>query len=136
MAQLISDRRDIDFVLYEQMKAEDLFKTEKFSEFNRKTADMIISEARNFAIREILPTYAEGDREGVRFDKGKVTVPACFRRAHKLFAEGEWGAMTANPEWGGQGLPHLIAQIASEGWGLNIMWFYFCINNYNNLISN
>jgi hypothetical protein len=29
MAQLLSDRRDIDFVLYEQLKIEDILKTQK-----------------------------------------------------------------------------------------------------------
>jgi hypothetical protein len=29
MAQLLSDRRDIDFVLYEQLKIEDILKTRK-----------------------------------------------------------------------------------------------------------
>jgi hypothetical protein len=36
MAQLISDRRDMDFVLYEQLQIESLFKTKKFNDLNRK----------------------------------------------------------------------------------------------------
>ncbi len=46
MAQLLSDRRDIDFVLYEQLKVEDILKTEKYHDLNRKMFDMVISEAR------------------------------------------------------------------------------------------
>ena len=34
MAQLITDRRDIEFVLYEQFKAAELTKHEKFADFN------------------------------------------------------------------------------------------------------
>ena len=55
MAQLIADKRDVDFVLYEQLGAEELHKTEKYKGQNRKMFDMIIKEARNFAIKEILP---------------------------------------------------------------------------------
>jgi hypothetical protein len=114
MAQLLADRRDIDFVLYEQLKIEDILKTEKYSELNRKMFDMVISEARNLGIKEIYPTYEEGDREGVKFENGKVTVPQCFHRPYKLFAEGEWIAMAENPEVGGQGLPAVIRQAAFE----------------------
>ena len=49
MAQQIADRRDIDFVLHEQFDAGALSEHEKFAEFNRKTIDLIISEARNLA---------------------------------------------------------------------------------------
>jgi alkylation response protein AidB-like acyl-CoA dehydrogenase len=39
-----------------------------------------------------------------------VFVPKCFKRPYKLFTEGEWVALTADPEMGGQGLPNIIAQ--------------------------
>ena len=114
MPQLITDRRDIDFVLYEQFNVEELTRHEKFAEFNKKTFDLIIREARNLAVKEILPTFAEGDRDGVRLENGQVKVPACYHRAYKLFKKGEWTAMVADPELGGQGLPYCISQAASE----------------------
>lgn len=114
MAQVIADRRDIDFVLYEQLEADQIGQHPHFEEFNRKAFDLMINEARAFAIKEILPTYTEGDREGVRFDSGKVSVPACFHRAFKLFKEGGWMGMTKPVELGGQGLPHILAQAVSE----------------------
>ncbi len=112
--QYIADRRDVDFVLYEQMNAEELTKTEKYADLNKKAFDMVINEARNFAIKEILPTYAEGDRNGARYEDGRVIAPECYRRPLELFREGEWIAMTEDPEIGGQGLPVLIAQAANE----------------------
>ena len=44
MAQLIADRRDVDFVLHEQLEVEKLAKYEKFEEFNKKTVDMIVHQ--------------------------------------------------------------------------------------------
>ncbi len=114
MAQVIADRRDIDFVLYEQLKIDEMTTLDKYKDFNKKTFDMIITEARNFALKELLPTNAEGDREGVDFEKGQVKVPQCFHRAYELFVEGEWTSLTEDPEWGGQGLPHNIFQAVSE----------------------
>jgi len=114
MAQLLADRRDVDFVLHEQLDIARVSKHEAFAEFNRKTIDMIITEARNLAIKEILPTQEIGDREGVRFENGQVTVPKEFHKVYDLFIEGEWLAMTEDPEWGGQGMPRTVALSAGD----------------------
>ncbi len=114
MAQLLVDRRDVDFVLHEQLNISRVSEHEAFAEFNRKTIDLIVTEARNLAIKEILPTREIGDREGTRFEKGRVTVPKEFHKAYDLFTEGEWVAMTENPEWGGQGMPRTVALSAGD----------------------
>lgn len=113
-AQQVADRRDMDFVLFDQFDAEALTKAPFYKDFNRKTFEMVIGEARTFALKEILPTYVQGDREGVSFSKGEVKAPPCFKRPFKLFHEGEWLALAEDPEVGGQGLPCLIANAAGE----------------------
>ena len=65
MAQQVADRRDVDFVLHEQLKVETLSEHEQFEEFNKKTIDLVISEARNLAIKELLSCMKEGDEEYV-----------------------------------------------------------------------
>jgi alkylation response protein AidB-like acyl-CoA dehydrogenase len=114
MAQVIADRRDVDFVLHEQLNVGALSKHEKYSEFNKKTVDLIISEARNLAIKEILPTFKEGDEQGCRLENGQVFVPESFKRAYDLFVEGEWLAMPEDPEYGGQGMPRTISLAAAD----------------------
>ena len=114
MAQQIADRRDVDFVLHEQLQVEELSKQDIFAEFNKKTVDLIVSEARNLAIKEILPTQQEGDRLGTHFESGRVTVPESFHKAWELFKEGEWLAMIEDPEWGGQGMPRAVALAAAD----------------------
>ena len=114
MAQVIADRRDLDFVLYEQLKVDEVTKLDKYKVFNKKTFDMIITEARNFAVKELLPANAEGDREGLRFEDGQVKVPECFHHAYKLLLEGEWTSLTEDPDWGGQGLPSNIDLAVGE----------------------
>ncbi|MBF0376797.1 MAG: acyl-CoA dehydrogenase [Desulfamplus sp.] len=109
MAQIVADRRDIDFILHEQLEVESLCKHEKFAEFNKKTVDMIVSEARNLAIKEMLPALKIADEEGCKFDKGVVNVPEPFHRIYQLFREGEWIAMCDAPEWGGQGMPSTVS---------------------------
>jgi hypothetical protein len=126
MAQVLADRRDMEFVLYEQMKTEETLVFDKFSGFNRKMFDMIIAEARTFAVKELLPTYAEGDRIGLKFEKGEVKVPECFHRPHELLIEGEWTSLTEDPAWGGQGLPVNISMAVAE----YIVGGNYCLSNY------
>jgi hypothetical protein len=114
MAQVIADRRDVDFVLHEQLNIGALSEYDKFAEFNKKTVDLIVSEARNLAIKEILPTFKEGDEQGCRFENGEVFVPESFQRAYDLFVEGEWLAMPEDPEYGGQGMPRTVALAAGD----------------------
>jgi len=114
MAQILADRRDIDFVLYEQLKVEELAKHKPFADFNRKAIDLIVNEARNLAVKEILPTQVDGDRIGAHFANGAVTMPPSFHKAWKALTEGEWLAMSDDPEWGGQGMPHTVASAATD----------------------
>jgi alkylation response protein AidB-like acyl-CoA dehydrogenase len=111
MAQLIADRRDVDFVLHEQIGQ---VIDERFAEFNKKTIDMIVSEARNLAIKEILPTFTQGDEQGCTLENGKVRVPESFKRAWRLLCEGEWLAMCDDPDAGGQGMPKTVGTAALE----------------------
>ena len=114
MAPKLTDQRDIDFVLYEQLKVDTFLTSDKYKAFNKKMFDMVVKEAKNLAVKEIFPTYTECDKVGVSFENGIVKVPECLRKPHKLLVEGEWGALTEDPEYGGQGLPFTIAQAAME----------------------
>lgn len=122
MAQLIADRRDVDFVLHEQLGVDKLSKDERFAEFGKKTIDLIVSEARNLAIKEILPLQTISD-EGCSFNAGEVKVPEAFHRVYEAYNEGEWLGMTDDPEWGGQGMPKTVAMAANE-------YFYGACNSF------
>ncbi len=56
----------------------------------------------------------DGDREGAIFDKGTVTVPESYKKVWEIFNEGEWLAMSEDPEWGGQGMPRALAIAAGD----------------------
>ncbi len=114
MSQTISDRRDLDFVLHEQLLVETLSEHDQYAEFNKKTIDLILAEARNLAVKELLPIQIDGDREGARFDNGRVTVPESFHKAWALFKEGEWVALSDDPKWGGQGMPVSVALAVND----------------------
>ncbi|MBW2408547.1 MAG: acyl-CoA dehydrogenase N-terminal domain-containing protein, partial [Deltaproteobacteria bacterium] len=105
MAQQLVDRRDQEFVIWEQIDCAEILNHEKYNEFNPKACSLIISEARALAIKELLPLLAEGDREGVRYENGTVKVPQNFHRVFALIKEGEWNNLSVPMEMGGQGAP-------------------------------
>ena len=129
MAQLFSERRDIDFVLYEQLDTEALTRKTPFDAFDRKTFDLIINEARTFATKALHPVNEDGDRIGVNLKDGQVRVPESFHRAFGLLLEGDWMSLSEPTEVGGQGLPAVIATAVYE-------YFYganYCLVNYGNM---
>ncbi len=139
MAQVIADRKDVEFVLFDQLNVESITKLPQFAEFNRKTIELIINEARNLAVKEILPTQKEADEIGCRLEGGKVTVPESFKRAWELFKEGEWVATHADPEWGGQGMPYTVAMAAGDyfmGANFSFMMYPGLTNGAASLIEN
>jgi alkylation response protein AidB-like acyl-CoA dehydrogenase len=114
MAQQLADRRDVDFNLYEMFDVEAMCKLAPYEDLNKKILNLIVTEARSFAIKEMLPAYVDGDRIGPRFDGGDVRMPESFKRVYDLGCENQWTAPSAPIEYGGQGLPHIIAAAIRE----------------------
>ena len=131
MPQQVADRRDQQFVIWEQMNCEEILKHETYHEFNKKTCDMIIAEARTLAIKELLPLLAEGDELGVSFDAGVVKVPESFHGVYKLIQEGEWNNLGVPQEMGGQGAPAFLGAAAAE-YFLGANWALYCYTTMGN----
>ena len=56
------------------------------------------------------PLNVDGDREGSQLlDDGTVKTPAGFKDAYQQFCDNGWNGLTKTPEYGGQGLPQLVA---------------------------
>ncbi|HBN26718.1 MAG TPA: acyl-CoA dehydrogenase, partial [Desulfobacteraceae bacterium] len=114
MGQTLTDRRDVQFVLFEQLDIESLTKSAKYTGLNKKVFEMVLSEARSLATKELLPLSAEGDRNGCVYDNGTVRMPEGFKRVYDLLIEGEWPALADDPELGGQGMPQVLATAVME----------------------
>ena len=135
MAQQLVDRRDQDFVIWEQINCAEILNHEKYKEFHPKTCSLIINEARALAIKELLPLLAEGDTEGVRFENGTVKVPQNFHRVYELIKEGEWNNLSVPTEMGGQGAPVFLGAAAAE-YFLGANWPLFCYATMGNGTAN
>ena len=102
------DRRDLEFVLYEQVGIQRCLEYPAYQEMNKETFDLVLDEAIKVA-REVLgPANLKADRVPLELKDGKVTVSDEFREIYSVFREGGWFSPTNNPEFGGMGLPVTI----------------------------
>ena len=111
--------RDMKFLMDEVLKADAALKAMPYYAEN-ETADadligQVLEEAARFAENELLPLNAVGDQEGcVRDSDGNVTTPAGFKAAYTKFRQAGWTGLDADPQWGGQGMPHVVNIATSE----------------------
>ena len=131
MAQQLVDRRDQDFVIWEQINCAEILNHDKYKEFNPKTCSLIINEARALAIKELLPLLAEGDTEGIHYENGTVKVPSSFHRVFELIKEGEWNNLSVPAEMGGQGAPYFLGAATAE-YFMGANWPLFCYATMGN----
>jgi len=86
-----------------------------FSDASPDVVEAILGEAGRFATDVFLPLNQVGDREGChRAADGSVTTPEGFKAGYRQFREAGWGGLSADPEFGGQGLPHTLAAAVNE----------------------
>jgi len=109
------DDRDVHFVLKEHLNVERILGFEKYADFTMDDFDMVLDLAKTIAENEIAPTFQDTDREdAARFENGKAYAPGCFHHLWDVFRESGLFALSQNPEFGGQGLPLVIAEAATE----------------------
>lgn len=107
------DQRDIQFVLFEQLKVQDL-PNSSYKDFDRDMYEMVVGEAAKLAEETLAPLNATGDRHGCKWDDGEVTTPPGYKEAYKTYIEGGWQGLSIDAEHGGGGLPKPIALAVVE----------------------
>ena len=77
--------------------------------------DAVIEEAGRFAAEVLAPLNASGDAQGcARNAAGSVTTPGGFSAAHRAFREAGWATLSAQPAFGGQGMPEVLGFAVEE----------------------
>jgi butyryl-CoA dehydrogenase len=106
--------RDFRFVLEELWDASRLSALPGYEEATPETIATVLEEGGKLCAELLFPLNRSGDEEGCHYENGVVRTPSGFKQAYATFREGGWTALDADPEWGGQGLPHTVSFCLSE----------------------
>ncbi|WP_454720464.1 MULTISPECIES: acyl-CoA dehydrogenase [Cupriavidus] len=106
--------KDMLFVMNELAGLDAVSKLPGFEDATPETAQAVLDEAAKFNEQVVAPLNRAGDTNPSSWKDGVVTTTAGFKEAFRQFGEGGWQGVLHPQDFGGQGLPKLIATACNE----------------------
>jgi alkylation response protein AidB-like acyl-CoA dehydrogenase len=103
-------RRDLDFLLYEWLRIDELTKRERFAEHSRETFDGVLDLCEQLATRYFAPHNKKSDANEPSFDGETVTLIGEVKEAWDAFAQADLMGMAMDQGLGGAQLPTTVAE--------------------------
>ena len=88
--------------------------TDRFSEASMDVVSSVLSEAGKLCEDILAPLQRNGDTDPAVLENGVVRTSPGFAEGYKAIAEGGWVSMSADPEYGGMGLPMTVTTAVNE----------------------
>lgn len=114
MPQYTAPLRDHLFCLYDLLDFESHTRIPGFDAFSRDVIEAVLEQSARFASEVLYPLNRSADEEGVHFANGEVKTAKGFKQAYAQLVEGGWPSLTASPDHGGQGMPHMVNFLFEE----------------------
>jgi len=95
----------------------------RFGDLSNDLVDAILEEAGKFASTRVAPLLEVGDKHGTPLKDADVTMPPGWKDVYREWIAGGWNALTGKEEFGGQGLPMMLAIATFEMWNSGSMAF-------------
>src|SRR5262249_54432504 len=109
-----ADVRELEFVLFEQFRYQDLLGKPPFEAWGPDEIKQILRECYRFVSEVVGPLNGVGDQVGCRIESGQVMTPPGFKEAWKKLWDGGWKTISSAPEHGGQGAPLAVHILVDE----------------------
>ena len=111
------------FVLNHLVGLEQICNKAGLEEFAEGLAEAVLGEASKLGSEKLAPLNVKGDQHGASISSNRVQETAGFSDVYQQFCDGGWPSLAANPEFGGQGLPDVLAVAVNEVWqSANLAW--------------
>ena len=113
MPQYQAPLRDMHFVLHELLQTPSVLAEMPFyKDADADTLNAVLDEGAKFAQEVVFPLNQMGDRKGCEWDASNhyVTTPEGFAKAYAQYVQAGWPRLSADPVYGGQGLPMVLNQ--------------------------
>lgn len=101
--------RDMQFILHDVLSLQNYSNLPGFSDASPDLIDQILEGGAKFAEDVLFPLNYSGDKEGCkRNPDATVKTPDGFPAAYEQLVDAEWLSLSADPKYGGQGLPGVV----------------------------
>ena len=117
MPQYNPPLRDMQFVMHEVLNVvAELKALPAHADIDADTIDAVLEQGGKFASTVLAPINQRGDEQGCVLDRTthEVKAPTGFKEAYAQYVDGGWPALSCDPAFGGQGLPHIVNQAFYE----------------------
>jgi hypothetical protein len=88
--------------------------TDRFAEADADTVEAILSEAGRLCEDVLAPLQRNGDLHPARLENGIVRTSPGFAEGYRAIADGGWVSTSADPKFGGMGLPITVTTAVNE----------------------
>jgi alkylation response protein AidB-like acyl-CoA dehydrogenase len=109
MKSTLLSRRDLDFLLYEWLRVDELCKRDRYAEHSQETFAGVLDLCEQVATRYFAPHNKKGDAQEPTFDGTTVTIIPEVKEALDAFARADLIAMGMDTALGGAQLPSVVA---------------------------
>lgn len=118
---------DMAFVIRHVIDSQKISQLPGFEEFTDDVIEAVLEEAGKFNAGVISPLNTVGDEDGAKLGENNTvkTAPG-FKQAYEQYIEAGWNGLAGSPDFGGQGLPELLATATNEMLHSACMSFGLC----------
>ena len=122
----VAPLRDIRFVLNELAGLDKVHQLPGGEEAGQEVVDAILDENARLLQEAIAPLNRDGDLQPPVWRDGSVTASPGFAQAFRSFVEGGWQGLQHPVDFGGQGLPKVVATPCMENLNAACLSFALC----------
>jgi len=126
MSTYTAPLKDMQFAIAEFAGVDSIAALPGCGDVNAELVEVVFTEAGKFAQGVLDPLNRSGDKQGAQWRDGVVTAPDGFKDAYAQFIAAGWNGLGGATQYGGQGLPHIIAMPLQEMWNSANMAFCLC----------
>jgi alkylation response protein AidB-like acyl-CoA dehydrogenase len=106
--------KDMMFVMRELASLEEIQRLPGCEDATDETVAAVLEENARFMTEVVAPLNWTGDIKPATWSNGEVTTTPGFKEAFRQFAEAGWQGVQHSQQYGGQGLPKLVATACTE----------------------
>jgi alkylation response protein AidB-like acyl-CoA dehydrogenase len=105
---------DIRYLLNDVHNIGQLSALPGFEDATPEMIDEVLAGGAKFCEEVLFPINQSGDAEGIALVNGEVKTPSGFKEAYQRYTADGWTAISAEPKYGGTGLPEMVRFVMEE----------------------